>query len=96
VSGEVQIGYSEKCLHCKSVQPLDQAAQGSGGVPIPGGIQKMCRCGASGHGLAGMVVLGGLLDLMFVEVFSNLNVCILFTDFFFQNILIELLGMTVL
>jgi len=40
--------------------------------------------------------LGGLLDLMFVEVFSNLNVCILFTDFFFQNILIELLGMTVL
>jgi len=41
-----------------SGQALDQAAQGSGGVPIPGGVQKMCRCGTSGHDLAGMVVLG--------------------------------------
>jgi len=37
---------------------IDQVAQGSGGVTIPGGIQKTCRCGTSGHGLAGMVVLG--------------------------------------
>jgi len=29
-----------------------------GGVPIPGGVQKTCRCGTSGYGLAGMVVLG--------------------------------------
>ena len=41
-----------------SVQALQQAAQGSGGVTIPGGVQKTCRCGTSGHGLAGMVVLG--------------------------------------
>jgi len=33
----------------------------------------MCRCGTLGHGLAGMVVLGGWLDLMILEVFSNLN-----------------------
>jgi len=46
------------CLSCKSGQALDQAAQGSGGVPIPGGVQKPCRCGTSGHGLAGMVGLG--------------------------------------
>jgi len=32
--------------------------QGSGGVPIPGGVQKTCRCGTSGHGFAGMVVMG--------------------------------------
>jgi len=33
----------------------------------------MCRCGTWGHGLAGMGVLGGWLDLMILEVFSNLN-----------------------
>jgi len=42
----------------KSGQTLDQAAQGGGGVIIPGGVQKTCRCGTAGHGLAGMVVLG--------------------------------------
>jgi len=51
---------------------LEQAAQGSGGVTIPRGVQKVCRCGTSGHGLALMVVLGWLLDLMILEVFSNL------------------------
>jgi len=39
-------------------QALEQAVQGSGGVPIPGDVQKTCRCGTLGHGLAGMVVLG--------------------------------------
>jgi len=52
---------------------LEQAAQGSGGVSIPGGVEKTCRCGTLGHGLAGMVVLGWQLDLMTLEVFSNLN-----------------------
>jgi len=33
----------------------------------------MCRCDTWGHGLAGMVVLGWWLDLMILEVFSNLN-----------------------
>jgi len=37
---------------------VEQAAQGSGGVTIPGGVQKTCRYGTSGHGLAGMVVMG--------------------------------------
>jgi len=32
--------------------------QGNAGVPIPGGVQKPCRCGTWGHGLAGMVVMG--------------------------------------
>jgi len=32
----------------------------------------MCRCGTSGDGLVGMVVLGGWLNSMTLEVFSNL------------------------
>ena len=40
------------------VRALEQAAQGGGGVTIPGGVQKTCRRGTSGHGLGGMVVLG--------------------------------------
>ena len=27
-----------------------QAAQGSGGVTVPGGVQEACRCGTEGHG----------------------------------------------
>ena len=73
VSGVIQIGYWEEFLYWKSGQALEQAAQGGGGVTIPGGVQKMCKCGTSGHGLAGMVVLGGWLDSMILEVFSNLN-----------------------
>jgi len=52
---------------------LEQAGQGSGGVPIPGGVQNTCRCGTSGHGLAGIVLLGWQLDFMILEVISNLN-----------------------
>jgi len=54
-------------------QALDQAAQGSGGVPIPGGVKKPCGCGTSGHGLTGMGVLGWWLNLMISEVFSNIH-----------------------
>jgi len=35
-------------------------------------FNKTCRCGTSRYGLVGMVVLGGWLDLMILEVFSNL------------------------
>jgi len=52
---------------------VEQAAQGGGEVTIPGGVQKTCGWGTLGHGLGGMVVLGGWLDLMILEVFSNLN-----------------------
>jgi len=38
----------------KGGQVLDQAARGSGGVPIPGGVQKMCGCGTSVRRLAAM------------------------------------------
>ena len=56
-----------------AVDGRKRAAQGSGGVTIPGGVQKRCGYGTSGHGLAGIVVMGWQLDLMILEVFSNLN-----------------------
>ena len=36
-------------------------------------LEKTYRYGTSGHGLAGIVVLGWQLDFMILEVFSNLN-----------------------
>ena len=41
---------------------LEQAAQGGGGVSIPGGVQEMCRCDTEGHGLVGTVGMGQWLD----------------------------------
>ena len=70
--GRFRMGIGKKFLSWKRGQALGQAAQGSGGVPIPGGVQKMPRCGTSGCALVGMVVLGWRLDLMVLEVFSNL------------------------
>jgi len=53
-------------------QICSEAAQESGGVTSLGGVKKICRYGTSGHGLVGMVVMGWQLDLMILEVFSNL------------------------
>jgi len=35
-------------------------------------FKKMCRCDTSGYGLVGMVLLGGWLGSMILDVFSNL------------------------
>jgi len=32
---------------------LEQAAQGGGGVTIPGDVLEMCRCGTKENGLVG-------------------------------------------
>jgi len=56
------------------------AAQGSSGVTITGGVQKLCRCGSEGHSIVGMVVMGWQLDLMILEVFSNLNDSVIITN----------------
>ena len=47
-----------------------QAAQGGGGVTVPGGVPEPCGCGTegSGHG-----VMGCWLGWVVLEVFSNLN-----------------------
>jgi len=65
---------------------LEQAAQGGGGVPTPGGVQKPRRCGTSGRGLADVVVLVWQLDLMTLEVFSNLNDSVIFGAFVKQSV----------
>ena len=54
-------------------QALKQAPEGSGAVTIPGGVQKPCRYGTSGHGLAGVVLLGWQLDVMILAILSNLK-----------------------
>ena len=41
--------------------------------PHPWNCLKNLRCGTLGYGLVGMVVLGGWLDLMILEVFSKLS-----------------------
>ena len=40
----------------KSGGMLAQAAQGGGGVTIPGGAQETCRCDTEGHGTVGIEV----------------------------------------
>ncbi len=42
----------------KSGNALEQAAQGGGGVTVPGGVQEMCRCGIEEHGLVSVGVTG--------------------------------------
>ena len=50
-------------------EAVAQAAQGGGGVTIPGGVQELCRCGTeghSGHGEDGLMAgLGDLKGLYF-------------------------------
>ena len=52
---------------------LVQAAQGGGGVTIPGGVQEIFRCCTEGRGLVGSIGDGGWLDCMILEVFSDLG-----------------------
>ena len=49
---------------------LEQAAQGGGGVTVPGGVQETRRCGIEEHG--GHDGGGLTLDVVILEVFSNL------------------------
>lgn len=53
---------------------LAQAAQGSGGDAIPGGISKRCRWGTWGHGsVLASAVWGSQFDTMTLQLFPNLN-----------------------
>ena len=46
---------------------LAQAAQGGGGLTVPGGAPELWRCGTEGHGL-----WAWWDELVTLEVFSNL------------------------
>ena len=52
---------------------LEQAAPGSGGVTIPGGIQGRFRCCTKCMVWWEILVIGGWLYWMILEVFSNLG-----------------------
>jgi len=38
-------GITKIFYYTKSAETLEQAAQGDGGITIPGGVQEMCRYG---------------------------------------------------
>ena len=50
-------GVSEwiQSLFINSSDALEQTAQESSGVTVPGGVQETCRYGTEGHGLVGNV-----------------------------------------
>lgn len=49
-AGGIRVGYKEKFLFIVSCWALEQAAQGDGGITVPGGIQEVCECGMEGSG----------------------------------------------
>ena len=57
-TGEVQVERQEKFPLSKSGEAFAQAAQGGGGVTVPGDFQENGKCGTEGHGLTGMVGMG--------------------------------------
>ena len=46
----MELLFTEKFLFRKSGQALTQAAQGGGGVTVPGGVQETWRCVTERHG----------------------------------------------
>ena len=65
-------GYQEKFVLRQCGEALAQAAQGGGGVTVPGGVQELWRCGTEERGQ--WAWWDGLeLDFGILEVFSNLN-----------------------
>ena len=47
---------------------------GGGGVTVSGGVQKPWRCGTEGYGQWAVLVVGGWLDWVILEVFSTLMI----------------------
>jgi len=48
--GRFRLNIKKKILLRKSREAAAQAAQGVGGVTIPGGVQGSCGCGTEGSG----------------------------------------------
>ena len=48
--GMFRLNIKKKILLRKSREAVAQAAQGVGGVTIPGGVQGSCGCGTEGSG----------------------------------------------
>lgn len=63
VQGEVQIVCQGQFLHGKGGQALEQAAQGSGGIIIPGGLRDVWLWHQFSGGLGNGGLMAGLDDL---------------------------------
>lgn len=50
---------------------LEWAAQGDGGITVPGGISEKIVCGIQHHSLVDKVALGHRLDIRISKAFSN-------------------------
>lgn len=61
------------CHPPRGIQTLQWAAQGGGGVTLPGSAQEMSGCGIWCHGLVGKVVIGQRLDLVTSEILYKPN-----------------------
>ena len=60
--GDIQAGYWEKQLLQTNGEAVAQAAQGSGGIIILGGVGEPCGCGTEGRGRWVILVVGEHLD----------------------------------
>ena len=69
--GRIRLDIRKNFLE-KVVAAAAQAAQGGGGVTIPGGVEETHKCGTEGRWAAGIAGVVGL-DWMVLEVFSSLN-----------------------
>lgn len=82
---EIQIVYQEKLLFQNSGQALKEAAQGGGGITVPGNAQKLYGCGTEGYDLMGKIdgrwtaglgnLVGLFQHLQFCDSMIKLDVC---------------------
>ncbi|KAJ7411439.1 hypothetical protein BTVI_49930 [Pitangus sulphuratus] len=63
--------HEESTRGSQSNQALEWAAQGSGGLSVPGDFEDETGCGTQCHSLVTTVVVDQRLDLMISEVLSN-------------------------
>lgn len=73
VNNDIQQLKFTKNVFTERVTTLEWTPRGDGGVTIRGSVQEKTGCGTACHGLADQVVIGQWLDLLTLDVFSNLN-----------------------
>lgn len=70
----LQLTFASLGDHGERCQAVEGAAQGPGGVPIPGGVQETTGRGTQSSGPGAKVVFGQRLDSMVVVIIFHLDV----------------------